>query len=87
MSNYYELVIFTAATKEYADWILDLMDDKKVLSYRLYREHTVAHNNCFLKVNSKNKLYKYVNKIIHIYLYKLKNIIFLKKLNKKFNKL
>ncbi len=53
MSIYYEIVIFTAATKEYADWILDLMDNKKVISYRLYRQHTVAHNNCFLKVKKK----------------------------------
>ena len=40
MSQYYELVIFTAAVKEYADSILDSIDKKNLLSHRLYREHT-----------------------------------------------
>ena len=40
MSKYYELVIFTAAVKEYADNILDSIDEKKRIAYRLYREHT-----------------------------------------------
>lgn len=37
MSKYFELVIFTAAVKEYADSILDSIDKKGLLSYRLYR--------------------------------------------------
>ena len=37
MSKLYEIVIFTAAVKEYADWILDLIDPQRVISYRLYR--------------------------------------------------
>ena len=40
MSQEYELVIFTAAVKEYADSILDSIDKKGLLSHRLYREHT-----------------------------------------------
>ena len=28
MSNYYNLVIFTAAMKEYADWILEKIDEE-----------------------------------------------------------
>ena len=40
MSKYYELVIFTAAVKDYADNILDEIDEKKRISHRLYREHT-----------------------------------------------
>lgn len=34
------MVIFTAAVKEYADNILNEIDDKKRISHRLYREHT-----------------------------------------------
>jgi len=49
MSKYYELVIFTAAIKEYADWILDKIDEEGVISHRLYREHTCQKNNVFLK--------------------------------------
>ena len=40
LSNYYEIVIFTAALKEYADWILNQIDLKKSVSHRLYRQHT-----------------------------------------------
>lgn len=40
MAKHYEIVIFTAAVKEYADNILDSIDEKKRISHRLYREHT-----------------------------------------------
>ena len=33
-------MIFTAAVKEYADFILDILDNKGLISHRLYREHT-----------------------------------------------
>lgn len=37
MSKYYELVIFTAALQDYADFILDIIDSKKLIASRLYR--------------------------------------------------
>jgi len=37
MHFYYELVIFTAAIKDYADWILDRLDPENLISHRLYR--------------------------------------------------
>lgn len=40
MSKYYEIVIFTAAVKDYADQILDTIDKKGMITHRLYREHT-----------------------------------------------
>ena len=40
MAKHYEIVIFTAAVKQYADTILDSIDGKKRIAYRLYREHT-----------------------------------------------
>eukprot|EP00347_Sterkiella_histriomuscorum_P017606 403348696 len=39
LSQYYEIVIFTAALQDYADWILNSIDRKKVISHRLYRQH------------------------------------------------
>lgn len=43
MAKYYELVIFTAGLKEYADWILDDFDKERLIKFRLYR------NSCRFK--------------------------------------
>ena len=54
MSNYYEVVIFTASVKDYADTILDQLDpEHKFISYRLYREHTTVLKRTYLKDISK----------------------------------
>jgi len=37
MAEIYEVVIFTAAMQDYADWVLDTIDKEKRISYRLYR--------------------------------------------------
>ncbi|KAL4498346.1 hypothetical protein ABPG72_013152 [Tetrahymena utriculariae] len=37
--NYYELVIFTAGLKDYADSIIPTFDQKGLISHRLYRQH------------------------------------------------
>lgn len=48
MSKLYEIVVFTAAEKQYADEILDKLDPKRCLiSHRLYRQHTVHMQNNF----------------------------------------
>ena len=39
MSEIYELVVFTAGTQDYADAILDIIDESKLISHRLYRQH------------------------------------------------
>lgn len=49
LRQYYELIIFTAAQKEYADWILDKIDSKKLISYRFYRTHCIMSRVCHLK--------------------------------------
>lgn len=49
MSKYYELVVFTAAMQDYADYILDRMDTQGCISYRLYRRHTNMQNNIYHK--------------------------------------
>lgn len=40
MSKIYEIVIFTAAMQDYADWVLDQLDIGKWITHRLYRQHT-----------------------------------------------
>jgi CTD small phosphatase-like protein 2 len=37
MSQLYEVVIFTAAMQDYADWVLNQIDKPKRISHRLYR--------------------------------------------------
>jgi Dullard-like phosphatase family protein len=49
LRQYYELIIFTAAQKEYADWILDKIDSKKLISHRFYRTHCIMSRVCHLK--------------------------------------
>ena len=53
--NYYEIIIFTAATQNYADPILDIIEKKPGLyfTYRLYRQHCSIYNNNFIKDISK----------------------------------
>ena len=37
LSKYFEIVIFTAAMQDYADWIIDGIDHKGNVKHRLYR--------------------------------------------------
>ena len=54
MSKIYELIIFTAATKEYADPILNLIDKNQIFfDKRLYRQHTIIKDNLVIKDLSK----------------------------------
>lgn len=42
IKDYYEIVVFTAATKNYADWVLNQIDLFGNISHWLYRNHTDA---------------------------------------------
>jgi len=54
MNKYYELVVFTAATQDYADPIIDAIEQKGTkFDHRLYRIHTITINNDFVKDLSK----------------------------------
>ena len=54
MSHIFDIAIFTAAMKDYADSILDILDpEKKWIKYRLYRHHTSISGMCFVKDLSK----------------------------------
>ena len=54
IKKYYELVVFTAATQEYADPIINALENKKkYFDYRLYRIHTIIIDNDFVKDLSK----------------------------------
>ena len=53
LSEYYEIVIFTAAQKNYADLVIDALDPEGVVSERLYRQHTISIGNVSIKDLSK----------------------------------
>lgn len=50
LAEYFEIGIFTAAQKDYADWILDRIDTKGSISFRLYRDHCEMSEKSHLKV-------------------------------------
>ena len=63
VKNKYELVVFTAGTKEYADPIIDIIEQKeKFFVKRLYRQHTIYRDNTFIK--DLTKLGRDLSKII-----------------------
>ena len=51
MACHFEIVIFTAAMPDYADWILDslLDDNREIISHRLYRQHTSPKDDYAIK--------------------------------------
>ena len=49
LSEYYEIVIFTAALQKYADLVINSIDPNNVISYRLYRQHTISIGNSNVK--------------------------------------
>ena len=54
LAPFYEIIIFTAAVKDYADNLLDSIDkEKQWIKYRLYRQHTIIMNNANVKDISK----------------------------------
>ena len=54
LKKYYELIIFTSATPEYADPLLNAIEKgEKIFDYKLYRQHTIIYNNEFVKDISK----------------------------------
>ena len=49
LAEYFEIVIFTAALKTYADLVIDGIDPDGAISDRLYRQHTISVGNVNLK--------------------------------------
>lgn len=54
LSKHYEIVVFTAAMKDYTDYILQRVDTDGLISHKLYREHTTVVDNTFIKVTDSN---------------------------------
>ena len=66
VSEFYELIIFTAGLKEYAKIVLDLIENrigKKIFDYRLYREHTEPNDEGIF-INDLSKIGRNLQKMI-----------------------
>ena len=62
LSKYCEIAIFTASTQNYADIVIDGLDCKDLIDYRLYRQHTTLMNG--VNVKDLSKLGRKMDKII-----------------------
>ena len=49
MSLIYDIIIFTASLGEYAEPLLDILDKKNVVKYRLNRNHCRHYENIYIK--------------------------------------
>ena len=65
LNEFYEIITFTAGTKEYADNILNLLDPgNEIIKYRLYRQHVTILGCSIYK--DLNKLGRDLSKVIII---------------------
>lgn len=49
MSSRFELILFTTASRSYANEVTDQLDQQHVIQYRLYREHCLEVEGRFIK--------------------------------------
>eukprot|EP00347_Sterkiella_histriomuscorum_P019229 403342446 len=56
MSQYYEIMIFTAAVQDYADWAISHLESEDCIQYRLYRQHAVPYITLLRIFNSSLKM-------------------------------
>jgi len=49
MAKHFEVVIFTAAMKDYADWALSQISTAHLITARFYREHALPFQGFYVK--------------------------------------
>mgnify|MGYP002626248037 CR=1 FL=1 len=65
VGKYYELIVFTTATQDYADTLIDAIEEDKIyFEHRFYRNHAIIINNDFVK--DLNRIGRPLDKIIII---------------------
>lgn len=61
-SVHWEIIVFTAALKDYANWILNDVDPQKLITRRLYRDSCTFRRGTYLK--DLNKIGKDLSKVV-----------------------
>eukprot|EP00299_Pterocystis_sp_00344_P010777 c4906_g1_i1.p1 GENE.c4906_g1_i1~~c4906_g1_i1.p1 ORF type:complete len:270 (+),score=38.78 c4906_g1_i1:48-857(+) len=64
VASKFELVVFTASIRQYADAVIDLLDPNHVISHRLFRDSCVPYAGAFVK--DLSRLGRDLSKIIII---------------------
>ena len=49
MAEKFEVIIFTAAMQDYAEWAIDHFNNKDAISYKFFRQHALPYNNFYVK--------------------------------------
>lgn len=49
MSAHFEIMIFTAAMQDYADWALSHFENESCIKYRFYRQHALPCGGFYVK--------------------------------------
>ena len=63
VGKYYELIVFTAATQDYGDLLIDAIEENNLyFEHRFYRQHTIIIGNDFVK--DLNRIGRPLDKII-----------------------
>ena len=63
VGKYYELIVFTAATQDYGDLLIDAIEENNLyFEHRFYRQHTVIIGNDFVK--DLNRIGRPIDKMI-----------------------
>ena len=63
VGKFYELIVFTAATQDYGDLLIDNIEENNLyFEHRFYRQHTVIMGNDFIK--DLNRIGRPLDKII-----------------------
>jgi len=64
VSQYYEVIVFTTGTQEYADWVLDNIDRYDSVSHRLYRQHASLDTDSLSFMKDLARLGRDLSKVI-----------------------
>lgn len=62
MSQHYEVVIFTAAMQDYADWAISHFENEEAITFKCYRQHALPFNNYYVK--DLSRLGRDISKVI-----------------------